>query len=58
MSRAADGPHTAGREIPSGQPDIWTARGLRPGWELEWTAATASLWHNPVSWSSGCDFAL
>ncbi|MEU2440154.1 hypothetical protein ABZ595_28825 [Streptomyces rubradiris] len=50
---AADSPAAA-----LGQPDTWTARGLRPGWELEWTAATAGLWHNPVSWSSGGDVAL
>uniref|UniRef100_UPI003F49777A hypothetical protein n=1 Tax=Streptomyces achromogenes TaxID=67255 RepID=UPI003F49777A len=55
---AALAAHTAGREIPGGQPDNWTARGLRPGWELEWAAATAGLWHNPVSWSSGGDVAL
>ncbi|MFB7594639.1 hypothetical protein [Streptomyces sp. NPDC056160] len=51
--------HTAGREITSGQPERWTARGLRPGWELEWPAATAGPWHNPLSWThSRGDFAL
>jgi hypothetical protein len=36
-------------ENPGQQPDNWGARGLRPGWEMERPAATAGLWHNPVS---------
>ncbi|MGV9247996.1 hypothetical protein [Streptomyces sp. NPDC003710] len=55
---AALAAHAAGLEIPSRQPDSWTALGLRPGWELEWPAAKAGLWHNPFSWSCRSDFAL
>ncbi|MGW4438031.1 hypothetical protein ACWELO_20090 [Streptomyces sp. NPDC004596] len=50
--------HTAGLEIPGKQPDSWGARGLRPGWQMEWPAARTGLWHNPVSWTSRNDFAL
>ncbi|MCZ4101007.1 hypothetical protein [Streptomyces sp. H39-C1] len=46
---AALAAHAAGREIPDKQPDSWGARGLRPGWALEWPAAKASLWRSPVS---------
>ncbi|MGW3148839.1 hypothetical protein ACWDG1_30020 [Streptomyces sp. NPDC001177] len=46
---AALAAHTAGLEIPGKQPDSWGARGLRPGWQMEWPAAKAGLWHNPVS---------
>ncbi|MEV7872490.1 hypothetical protein AB0P17_41730 [Streptomyces sp. NPDC088124] len=35
-----------GREIPHGRPDGWCARRFRPGWELDWTAATAGRWAN------------
>ncbi|MFB7900718.1 hypothetical protein ACFC1B_30955, partial [Streptomyces xiamenensis] len=38
---------TARLEIPGKQPDSWGARGLRPGWQLEWPAAKASPWNNP-----------
>jgi hypothetical protein len=55
---AALAAHTAGLEIPRKQPNSWTARGLRPGWQMEWPAAKAGLWHNPVSWTSRSDFAL
>ncbi|MGW1412526.1 hypothetical protein [Streptomyces sp. NPDC002403] len=41
--------HTAGRANPGKQPDRWGAAGLRPGWELEWPAATAGRWNNPCS---------
>ncbi|MEU5539129.1 hypothetical protein [Streptomyces sp. NPDC020362] len=40
---AALAAHTAGLEIPGRQPDSWGARGLRPGWQMEWPAATAGL---------------
>ncbi|MET8944574.1 hypothetical protein ABZX30_13575 [Streptomyces sp. NPDC004542] len=53
---AALAAHTAGREIPGKQPDQWGAAGLRPGWQMEWPAARAGLWNDPVSTSSG--FAL
>ena len=31
----------AGREIPHGSPDGWSARGHRSGWEFDWPTATA-----------------
>ncbi|MET8615858.1 hypothetical protein [Streptomyces misionensis] len=55
---AALAAHTAGLGIPGKQPDSWGARGLRPGWQMEWPAAKAGLWHNPLSWTSGSDVAL
>lgn len=48
----------AGLENPGKQPDSWGACGLRPGWEPEWLAVKASLWHNPVSWTIRSDFPL
>jgi hypothetical protein len=29
--------------------DGWGERGMRSGWELDWSAATASLWNDPYS---------
>ncbi|MFZ3562836.1 hypothetical protein ACOKM5_43675 [Streptomyces sp. BH097] len=56
---AALAAHTAGLEIPGKQPDNWGASGLRPGWQMEWPAAKAVRWTNPVSWSAARgDFAL
>ncbi|MFF0337900.1 hypothetical protein ACFYUM_35585 [Streptomyces fimicarius] len=55
---AALAAHTAGLEIPGKQPDSWGARGLRPGWELEWPDAKAGPWHNPLSCNTRSDFAL
>ncbi|MEU5632122.1 hypothetical protein ACH47C_23425 [Streptomyces rishiriensis] len=48
----------AGLEIPGKQPDSWGARGVRPGWQMEWPAAKAGLWHNPVSWTIRSDYPL
>ncbi|MGW4161982.1 MULTISPECIES: hypothetical protein [unclassified Streptomyces] len=48
----------AGLDIPGKQPDSWGARGLRPGWELDWPAAKAGRWHNPLSCTRRSDFAL
>ncbi|WP_425423758.1 hypothetical protein [Streptomyces exfoliatus] len=53
-----DAAHTAGLEIPGKQPDSWGARGLRPSWEMEWTAAKAGRWHSPLSSTTRSDFAL
>ncbi|MFD8609496.1 hypothetical protein [Streptomyces sp. NPDC059631] len=36
--------------IPHGRPDGWGACGYRPGWDLDWAAATVSRWHDPYSW--------
>ena len=47
-----------GREIPGRRRDGWASRGLRPGWELDWKAATARLWVDSHSWAtSGGDAA-
>lgn len=48
----------AGLEDPGKQPDSWTARGLRPGWELDWLAAKAGPWKSPYSWTTRSDFEL
>ncbi|MGW4779941.1 hypothetical protein ACWEPA_25170 [Streptomyces filamentosus] len=55
---AALAAHTASREVPGRQPDRWGAAGLRPGWEMEWTAAKAGRWHNPLSCTARSGFAL
>ncbi|MEW2497564.1 hypothetical protein AB0942_29115 [Streptomyces nodosus] len=55
---AALAAHTAGLEIPGKQPDSWGARGLRPGWQMEWPAAKAGPWKSPYSWTTRSDFAL
>ncbi|MFI1719196.1 hypothetical protein [Streptomyces litmocidini] len=55
---AALAARTAGLEVPGRQPDGWGASGVRPGWEMEWTAAKAGRWHNPLSCTPRSDFAL
>ncbi|MFC4467048.1 hypothetical protein ACFPH6_21410 [Streptomyces xiangluensis] len=47
---AARAAREAGLEIPHDRPDGWGACGYRPGWELNWTAATAGQWNNPYIW--------
>ena len=47
---AARAAQEAGLEIPGKRPDGWGARGYRPGWELDWPAATAGQWNTPYSW--------
>ncbi|MEV4874337.1 hypothetical protein [Streptomyces syringium] len=42
-------------EVPGRRPDGWTARGYRPGWELDWKAATAGRWNDPYSWTHADD---
>ncbi|WP_331726548.1 hypothetical protein OG592_44060 (plasmid) [Streptomyces avidinii] len=44
---AALAAQAAGLENPGKQPGGWGARGLRPDWALDWSAAKAGLWHNP-----------
>lgn len=34
----------AGLPVPGRHPDGWSARGLRPGWVLDWTSATVDAW--------------
>ncbi|MGW6705470.1 hypothetical protein ACWGDE_11345 [Streptomyces sp. NPDC054956] len=56
-----DAAHTAaqaGIEMPHGRPDGWGACGYRPGWELDWPAATASPWKNPYSWLNSSPIEL
>lgn len=48
----------AGLEVPGKEPDSWGASGLRPGWEMEWTAAKAGPWHNPLDCTRRSRFAL
>ncbi|MFF3589499.1 hypothetical protein ACFYYI_20370 [Streptomyces sp. NPDC002387] len=46
---AAVAARQAGLEIPRMRPDGWVARGIRPGWEPDWSAATAGRWSDPHS---------
>ncbi len=46
---AARAAQEAGGEIPGKRSDGWGVRGYRPGWELDWPAATADRWNNPYS---------
>lgn len=48
----------AGLEIEHGRPDGWGACGFRPGWELDWPAATAYRWTNPYRWTKPSTFEL
>ncbi|MER7540125.1 hypothetical protein ABTX77_35910 [Streptomyces sp. NPDC097704] len=48
----------AGLEVPGKEPDSWGVSGLRPGWEMEWTAAKAGRWHNPLDCTRRSRFAL
>ncbi|MFF8960788.1 hypothetical protein [Streptomyces sp. NPDC014894] len=45
---AALAAHTAGIAIPGKQAGGWGARGLRPGWALDWQAAKAGPWNNEL----------
>jgi hypothetical protein len=49
-----------GVEIPDTRPNGWTARGYRPGWVLDWQAATAGCWDDPPGRTrvNSDDFAL
>ncbi|MEV5786729.1 hypothetical protein AB0L42_37950 [Streptomyces sp. NPDC052287] len=55
---AARAAREAGLEIPHGRPDGWCACGYRPGWELDWSAATAGRWTNPNRWTKPHTFEL
>ncbi|MFD8821014.1 hypothetical protein ACFV1C_01365 [Streptomyces sp. NPDC059605] len=55
---AALAAHTASLKVPGKQPDSWGAAGLRPGWQMEWTAAKAGPWHSPPSCTSRSHVAL
>ncbi|MFJ8848519.1 hypothetical protein ACIRFF_37170 [Streptomyces cyaneofuscatus] len=48
----------AGREIPHGRADGWCCCGYRPGWELDWSAATAGPWRSPYSWLNSTTYEL
>lgn len=41
----------AGSDILIVRPGGWTARGYWPGWVLDWQAATAGCWDDPLSWT-------
>ncbi|MEU0966220.1 hypothetical protein ABZ357_12650 [Streptomyces sp. NPDC005917] len=41
----------SGLHIPGRRPDGWGTHGVRPGWELDWSAATTTLWNDSYSWS-------
>ncbi|WP_336317597.1 hypothetical protein [Streptomyces lavendofoliae] len=43
---AAAAAQEAGFALPRRRPDGWGARGLRPGWVLDWTAATVDAWEH------------
>ncbi|MFI6881135.1 hypothetical protein ACIBL6_47595 [Streptomyces sp. NPDC050400] len=47
---AARAASEAGQEIPYPGPDGWSACGFRPGWELDWPAATARCPHDLFGW--------
>ncbi|MFD5848207.1 hypothetical protein [Streptomyces chartreusis] len=55
---AARAAQEAGLEIPHGRPDGWGACGYRPGWELDWPAATADRWRSPYSWLNSTPYEL
>ncbi|GAA3809873.1 hypothetical protein [Streptomyces chiangmaiensis] len=52
---AAVAAQRSGLEVPRMQPDGWGARGTRPGWEPDWSAATAGRWSVPQSFVRVCD---
>lgn len=52
---AARAAQQAGHNIPSKRSDGWGARGVRPGWEPDWSAATAGRWDDPFSWTRAHD---
>ncbi|KOX19220.1 MULTISPECIES: hypothetical protein [unclassified Streptomyces] len=43
---AAAAARDAGSALPRRRPDGWGARGLRPGWVFDWTAATVDAWEH------------
>ncbi|MBK3583337.1 hypothetical protein JHN49_06235 [Streptomyces sp. MBT57] len=55
---AARAASEAGLKIPHGRPDGWGACGYRPGWDLDWPAATACRWLNPYCWTEPHPFEL
>ncbi|GAA4835534.1 hypothetical protein [Kitasatospora terrestris] len=42
---AALAARSAGLAVPIRRPDGWGARGVRPGWTHDWSAATVAHWH-------------
>ncbi|MFI9374417.1 hypothetical protein [Streptomyces parvulus] len=54
---AAHTAHRAGCRVPGNRPDGWGASGYRPGWELDWRAATATCWEDRYAWCPAGDVA-
>ncbi|WP_240450129.1 hypothetical protein [Streptomyces sp. S1] len=50
---AAASAQREGHPIPRRRQDGWGARGLRPGWVLDWTAATVDAWEHERMFSIG-----
>jgi hypothetical protein len=50
---AAVAAQQAGLEIPYKRPDGWGARAARPGWDPDWSAATANRLSGDSSWTRG-----
>ncbi|HZX37971.1 MAG TPA: hypothetical protein VFF37_06485 [Streptomyces sp.] len=55
---AALAARAAGLEPPGKRADGWGARGVRSGWELDWSAAKVGLWRDPYDWSHLGDFKV
>lgn len=55
---AACAAQQAGDKILCGRANGWTACGYRPGWELDWKAATAGRWNSPYTWGRVSDLEL
>ncbi|MEW2268474.1 hypothetical protein GTY41_11495 [Streptomyces sp. SID685] len=48
----------AGAEIPLMRPNGWAVRAYRPGWEPDWTAATANPCGYTLNWPAADAFGL
>jgi hypothetical protein len=48
---AALAAYQEGQALPGPRADGWGARGVRPGWEPDWQAATAGRHDAPYSWA-------
>ncbi|QKV96040.1 hypothetical protein HUT19_33500 [Streptomyces sp. NA02950] len=55
---AALAAQAAGLELPGQRPDGWGARGVRSGWEPDWSAAEVGRWNDPYNGSHVRDSKL